>query len=92
MKWRTEKMCSDCPFASSGPGLHLRRSLGCGRWQGILQSLRADGHFKCHKTTEFDDEGEAIPSIGLVCAGSLDWQAKHLGYHGQLARIMERLH
>jgi hypothetical protein len=91
VKWRVEKMCDNCPFAKRGAGLHLRRSLARGRWREILLSLRMDGHFHCHKTTEFGDEGETLPGKGLLCAGSLAWQEKHLGYPGQLARIMERL-
>jgi hypothetical protein len=89
-KWRTEKMCSNCPFASSGPGLHLRKSLTPGRWKEILDSLRNQGHFFCHKTGEFDDEWESIKSGQLICAGSIDWQDKH-GTSAQMVRIHERL-
>lgn len=90
-KWRVDKMCRDCPFASHGPGLRLRRTLARGRWAEILNSLRRDASFPCHKTTEFDDEGEVIRGTGLLCAGALEWQEKHCGQPSQLARIMERL-
>lgn len=81
-------MCDNCPFDRKGQGVHLRQSLGRGRWAEILAHLRADGHFQCHKTTDFDDDGEAKRNTGLLCAGSLEWQMKRLGHHGQLARIM----
>ncbi len=89
-KWRTEKMCADCPFASSGAGLHLRKTLARGRWKQICASLLRQDHFMCHQTTRFDDEGEAIRGSGLICAGSIEWQDKH-GTSAQLVRIMERL-
>jgi len=86
MTWRTEKMCCDCPFAKSGPGLHLRKSLHPRRWREILFCLRMDGHFHCHKTTDETGDGSE-----LLCAGSLEWQEKNLGYVGQLARIMQQI-
>ena len=86
MKWRTEKMCDDCPFAKSGAGLHLRKTLGRGRWREILDSLRSDSHFVCHKTTTETGNG-----TNLDCAGSIEWQMKHNGQPSQFARIMERV-
>lgn len=86
MQWRVESKCADCPFASSGAGLHLRRTLRPGRWREILNGLRRDGHFHCHKTT--DETGNGTK---LLCAGSLEWQEKHVGSVGQLARIMQRM-
>ena len=85
MRWRTQKQCADCPFAKSGPGLHLRKSLGAGRWREILESLRKDNHFLCHKTTDETGDGS-----NLACAGSLEWQAKH-GHSSNLERVMSRL-
>lgn len=91
MIWRVKKKCENCPFQTSGPGLHLRKSLGRGRWSGILHSLMADGFFPCHKTVQYDDEtGEAKRGSGKACAGALEWQTKNLGHVGQFARIMER--
>lgn len=86
MKWRVDKKCSNCPFASSGAGLYLRKTLARGRWREILNALRMDGHFRCHKTTDETGNG-----TNLLCAGSLEWQEKNLGYVGQLARIMQRI-
>jgi len=83
--WRTAKKCADCPFASSGAGLHLRRTLRRDRWREILASLRRGESFHCHKTTDETGDGS-----NLVCAGSLDWQDSH-GVSSQMARIAERL-
>ncbi len=86
-----ESMCDNCPFAKSGDGLKLRKSLGPGRWASILAELRAGLHFHCHKTTgEEDEEGNPDTSKSLVCAGSIAWQEKH-NCVSQLARIVERL-
>lgn len=84
-KWKTAAPCADCPFNSSGPGLHLRRSLGPGRWRAILQALRSDRHFTCHKTTEETGNG-----TNLMCAGALAWQIKR-GLSSNLERVMSRL-
>lgn len=84
-KWRTARKCSDCPFATKGPGLELRKSLRPARWREILDSLRRDAHFFCHKTTEATGDGS-----NQVCAGSIEWQTKH-GVTSQYVRICKRL-
>ncbi len=86
MTWRMAKQCEDCPFAASGPGLRLRKSLQSGRWREILNLLRADKHFLCHKTTDETGNG-----TNLVCAGSIEWSEKHRVPPSQFQRIMERL-
>jgi len=78
-------ICADCPFADNGPGLHLRKSLECGRWLEILSGLRSQQHFLCHKTTEETGNGSR-----LVCAGAITWQNKHK-VSSQYVRICERL-
>lgn len=78
-------MCADCPFAKSGPGLRLRKTLARGRWSEILASLRRDAHFTCHKTTEETGDGSE-----RMCAGAIQWQENNHCV-GQLQRIMERL-
>lgn len=85
MKWRMLSKCDNCPFASRGPGLKLRRSLSVVRWQRILGGLLRGEHFYCHKTTEETGDGS-----NLVCAGSIEWQDKH-GASSQYVRICERL-
>lgn len=84
-QWRTITKCADCPFASGGAGLHLRKSLRPGRWREILNSLRNDIHFFCHKTTHETGNGTE-----LLCAGSIEWQEKR-GLSSNLQRISERL-
>ena len=78
-------MCSDCPFAKNGAGLHLRKSLERGRWLEILSSLKNQEHFLCHKTTIETGDGSK-----LVCAGAIEWQDKR-GISAQYVRICERL-
>jgi hypothetical protein len=87
--WRVPAKCNQCPFHRSGPGLRIRRGLRPGRWREILAGLRDGGVFSCHKTVEWDDEGEQI-STGLYCAGALEWQAAH-GCTSNYARVAERL-
>lgn len=89
--WRTKVPCENCPFNRSGAGLHLRRSLGRSRWREILSSLLNQEHFYCHKTVEYDDDGEFCRGHAeLICAGSIEWQEKH-GVSSQLVRIIERI-
>ena len=83
--WRTKEKCEDCPFATKGPGLELRKSLRAGRWQEILAGLLKQEHFFCHKTTEDTGNGS-----NLVCAGSIEWQDKH-GTSSQFMRVCETL-
>lgn len=83
--WRMAAKCADCPFASSGAGLHLRKSLGVGRWRSILFDLKHNQHFLCHKTTDETGDGSK-----LVCVGSIDWQNKH-HVSANYVRICERL-
>lgn len=85
MAWRMEAMCSDCPFAKSGAGLRLRKSLRPGRWLEILRSLRADQSFPCHKTTDETGDGS-----NLACAGGLEWQHER-GLSSNFERVMERI-
>lgn len=75
------KKCDNCPFASKGPGLRLRKSLMPGRWIGILQSIRMGQTFFCHKTTDDDaqdEDGETYYPTGKeqVCFGSLEYLRK----------------
>jgi hypothetical protein len=83
--WRMKEMCDNCPFARSGAGLRLRKSLDWYRWQEILESLRHDLHFLCHKTTDETGDGS-----NLICAGALAWQEKR-GLSSNLQRVMERI-
>lgn len=77
--------CSDCPFAKSGAGLHLRRTLSPGRWREILRPLRCGQHFLCHKTPHETGNGTE-----LVCAGAVEYQDKN-GCESNLMRVMRRV-
>lgn len=89
--WRVKEMCDNCPFAKSGKGLALRKSLMPGRWREIQGSLRQGGVFECHKTVDYDDEdGEGITGSGLFCAGALEWLDEKF-ISNQYVRIAERL-
>jgi len=87
------EMCDSCPFAQSGKGLHLRKSLRPGRWSEIRRGLLNGEHFFCHKTTSDDGEDDDYTPNGeeLVCAGAIEFQEKH-GVSSQYVRICERLH
>lgn len=84
-RWRVAKMCADCPFASKGPGLALRKSLAKGRWQSITRGLLRGECFTCHKTTDETGDGS-----NLVCAGSIEYQDKR-NISSQYVRVCERL-
>jgi hypothetical protein len=81
--WRMRKKCEDCPFASRGPGLRLRRLLRPGRWKEILNGLASGNYFPCHKTTDETGDGS-----NRVCAGSIEWQERH-GYSSAYVRICQ---
>lgn len=85
MKWRMDAKCADCPFAESGPGRHLRRTLKPARWREILAALRRDQHFICHKTSHETGNG-----TNLICAGAIEWQEAR-GLSSQLQRVCERI-
>ena len=85
MSWRMEHPCADCPFNTSGAGLHLRKSLGAGRWRDIKTGLVRGESFTCHKTTEETGDGS-----NLMCAGAIAYQRKH-GVSSNLQRVCERL-
>lgn len=87
MKWKTDRKCDNCPFAASGPGYFLYRSLRRSRWRGILRALRNGKHFYCHQTTRETGNGS-----NLICAGAHEWQLRHLGQPSDLAQVMERIH
>jgi hypothetical protein len=90
-----DKQCDNCPFASKGAGLALRRSLKPGRWAEITQSIRDGAPFHCHKTTQDmveDDDGDVLDvgAKALMCAGALAYAEKR-GVSSQLQRVCERL-
>lgn len=77
--------CRDCPFRTDvRPYLTPERILEIRA--GLVRST-----FPCHKTTQFDDEGEHAPSDNeMHCAGALILKEK-LGEASQMMQIGERL-
>ena len=75
--------CDNCPFATSGPGLALAKSLRSGRMAEIKRGLLHGESFQCHKTTDETGDGS-----NLLCAGAIEWQEKH-GASSNLQRVME---
>jgi hypothetical protein len=77
--------CPNCPFRNDIPPF-LTRS----RVREIQTSL-IQSEFPCHKTTDFDDEGEPRTSgREQHCAGALILLEK-IGRPSQMMRISERL-
>lgn len=75
------KKCDNCPFATKGPGLRLRKSLRPGRWRGILMGVMMGQLFFCHKTTNEDAQdadSDTYMPVGKeqVCFGSLEYLRK----------------
>lgn len=86
MKFDLRTPCPQCPFRSDIPAY-----LTPARVTEIDRSL-IQATFPCHKTTQFDEDGEVIPSTPgeRHCAGALIILEK-LGRPSQMMRIAERL-
>jgi hypothetical protein len=78
--------CPQCPFRSDIPPF-----LTAARVREIDQSL-VRGEFPCHKTVEYDDDGEPIRHVTNEshCAGALILLEK-IGRPSQMMRIAGRL-
>lgn len=85
VSWRMPTMCDSCPFAKSGKGRALAKTLRPGRLAEIKRGLRGGERFLCHKTTDETGDGSK-----LVCAGALEYQEKQ-GVSSNYQRVMERL-
>lgn len=85
MSWRMKESCLNCPFNSSGLGLHLRKSLKRGRWREIIRGILSGEHFTCHKTADETGNGS-----NLMCAGAIKYQNRR-GVSSNLQRVCERL-
>ncbi len=84
--------CADCPFLRKG-GIPLTKDRI--REIGGMMLSSAGGEFPCHRTVEYDDEGEEsvyhVPGKAEIhCAGALAFAEKH-GNSTQMMRICERL-
>lgn len=77
--------CDNCPFRND-----VNPYLTSDRVIEIMESLERS-EFPCHKTTEFDDDGESAHSGDEIhCAGALILLEK-LEQPSQMMRIAERL-
>lgn len=69
-----KEMCADCPFGHTEAQIRMRESLRPGRFEEIAQAVWTGSYFPCHKTTHFDDDGDAIAYAGeLQCKGALEF-------------------
>jgi len=84
-RWRMAAQCADCPFATSGAGLALRKSLQPGRFASIKRDLLCGEYFVCHKTSRETGDGSH-----MVCAGALEFQESH-GVSSNYQRVCERI-
>jgi hypothetical protein len=83
MKYEMTRPCANCPFRND-----IRPYLRPARVEEI-----ASGAFPCHKTVDYDDEGEYSQGCSEKeqhCAGSLILHEK-MGQSHQMMRIAERL-
>ena len=76
-----KRKCDNCPFATRGKGLHLRKSLRPGRWREIIRSIYLGQPFYCHKTVDWDAQGEDSDDYRptgneQVCHGSIEYLRK----------------
>lgn len=92
-QWRMKEKCDNCPFHEDGPGRQLRDSLRPGRFKEIKKGLLQGEHFYCHKTTnddDWDEETDDYLGRGLVCAGAIEFQARHK-VSSQYVQVCERI-
>ena len=73
------RQCDNCPFATKGSGLRLRKSLMPGRWKGILMGVMMGQTFFCHETLDHDAQDEDSDTYvptghEQVCYGSLQYR------------------
>lgn len=65
--FRLKKVCGDCPFRCDVPF----EGLSSQRVAEIAASLRGGATFHCHKTLDYDDEGDPVVESSQMCAGAL---------------------
>lgn len=86
MSFCNTRPCSNCPFRTD-----IDFYLPVSRVREIVRSLENDKSFACHKTTEFDDEGEVLHGKKTQhCAGAAI-MLEHMESPNQMMRIMERV-
>ena len=88
MPKQLSKPCDNCPFRRDG--IKLRRE----RAEELADGLRADGHFYCHKTVDYndDDDGDGCSTKDSgLCVGALIAEIRDFGHMDQMGRIMGRV-
>lgn len=84
-------MCADCPFGHSKKQTHMRESLQPGRFKEICRSVFLGYIFPCHKTTDFDDDGEAVHTPQeRECAGAIQFRSVAQENRERVQRRAER--
>lgn len=81
MKFDLKKPCKDCPFIK---GSSTNRSLVEGRLEGIVNDIRSDMSFTCHKTLGLPKSDQQH------CAGAMVFLERE-DRPNQMMRIAERL-
>ena len=84
--FRLQKVRADCPFRRDVP-FH---GLDTERVEEIAESLRAGASFHCHKTLDYDADGDPVVESSQVCAGALATMEKGREPN-QSMRVAERL-
>ena len=88
MKFTKYKPCDNCPFRFN-TSMRLTEDRAFEISDNMLSSNGGD--FPCHKTTEFNEDGEHVPRANNeFCAGALIF-AEHNEVANQSMRIAERL-
>jgi len=75
MKYEMVRPCDQCPFLRKG-GVRLRRM----RIVNIVWAVLNWCDFSCHKTVEYDGDGDVPPVRGpneQMCAGAMIFAEKH---------------
>lgn len=80
MKFDMKTPCKDCPFLV---GSSTNQTLREGRLEEIVDGIRSDGTFQCHKTLEENIEDQH-------CAGALVFIERE-GTPNNMVRVAERL-
>lgn len=79
------KPCADCPFFHEHQ-FHLNEA----RKEEIVDSIRSDKSFHCHKTVKYLDDDAYGLDNAEECVGSIILQEKE-GRINQMLRIYERI-
>jgi hypothetical protein len=91
MGFRLRKPCAHCPWRSDREPFFRRDARGYARARELEESLQGNHVFPCHRTAEWDDDGNQVVGENTqACAGALITMQKGEGM-GNLLRIAARL-